>query len=321
MTTITLRSVKGSGLTNNEIDANFSNLNTDKAELVSPAFTTPTLGNATATTINKLTITTPTTGSTLTIADGKTLTALKTFSFTAADDTGVYTLPTGTKTLVATDVTALTSLASVGTITSGTWNGTDIAVSDGGTGRSTGTTAYALIATGTTATGAQQTLAAGATTELLVGGGASALPVWTTATGSGSPVRATSPTLVTPTLGVATATSVQGIIGNVTPASGSFTALTSTTSTTLASEAVALTTNNLPTVRPTLLLDFANSKSVDPRITFTRASTATRCNDKGLIETVVSGAPRIDYDPVTLACKGLSQSSLYRCTWSPCLRG
>jgi len=86
--------------------------------------------------------------------------------------------------------------------------GTDVSVSDGGTGRSTGTTPYALIATGTTATGAQQTLEAGATTELLVGGGASALPVWTTATGSGSPVRATSPTLVTPTLGVATATSM-----------------------------------------------------------------------------------------------------------------
>lgn len=256
-------------------------------------------------TINKLTITTPTTGSTLTIADGKTLTALKTFSFTAADDTGVYTLPTGTKTLVATDVTALTSLASVGTITSGTWNATAIGVQYGGTGRATGTTAYGLIAAGTTATGAQQTLAAGLTTEILVGGGASALPVWTTATGSGSPVRATSPILVTPTLGVATATSMQGIVGNVTPAAGTFTALTSTTSTTLASEAVALTTNNLPTVRPTLLLDFANSKSVDPRITFTRASTATRCNDKGLIETVVSGAPRIDYDPVTLACKGL----------------
>lgn len=256
-------------------------------------------------TINKLTITTPTTGSTLTIADGKTLTALKTFSFTAADDTGVYTLPTGTKTLVATDVTALTSLASVGTITSGTWNATAIGVQYGGTGRATGTTAYGLIAAGTTATGAQQTLAAGLTTEILVGGGASALPVWTTATGSGSPVRATSPILVTPTLGVATATSMQGIVGNVTPAAGTFTALTSTTSTTLASESVALTANNLPTVRPTLLLDFANSKIVDSRIAFTRASTATRINQNGLIETVASGAARIDYDPVTLACKGL----------------
>ena len=73
--------------------------------------------------------------------------------------------------------------------------GTDVPVTDGGTGRSTGGTAYCLIATGTTATGAQQTLASGATTEILVGGGASALPVWTTATGSGSPVRGTGPTI------------------------------------------------------------------------------------------------------------------------------
>jgi len=86
-----------------------------------------------------------------------------------------------------------------------------LTVAQGGTGRVTGTTAYGLIAAGTTATGAQQTLAAGATTELLVGGGASALPVWTAATGSGAPVRATSPTLVTPVLGVATGTSFNTI--------------------------------------------------------------------------------------------------------------
>lgn len=83
-------------------------------------------------------------------------------------------------------------------------------VTSGGTGRTTSTTAYGLIAAGTTATGALQTLPTGATTQLLVGGGASALPVWTTATGSGSPVRATSPTLVTPVLGAATATSING---------------------------------------------------------------------------------------------------------------
>jgi len=80
-------------------------------------------------------------------------------------------------------------------------------VAQGGTGRATGTTAYALVATGTTATGTQQSLAQGATTEILVGGGA-ALPVWTTATGTGAPVRATSPVLVTPTLGAASATSL-----------------------------------------------------------------------------------------------------------------
>ncbi len=31
----------------------------------------------------------------------------------------------------------------------------------------------------------------------------------------------------------------------------------------------------MPDVRPSLLLDFANSKTLDPRITFTRGSTAT----------------------------------------------
>lgn len=49
-----------------------------------------------------------------------------------------------------------------------------------------------LYADGTT----WQSLAAGATTEVLVGGGAAA-PVWTTATGTGAPVRATSPTIST----------------------------------------------------------------------------------------------------------------------------
>jgi hypothetical protein len=48
-------------------------------------------------------------------------------------------------------------------------------------------------------------------------------------TGSGALVFATSPTLVTPTLGVATGTSFQGIIGNVTPAAGAFTTVTAST--------------------------------------------------------------------------------------------
>lgn len=52
------------------------------------------------------------------------------------------------------------------------------------------------------------TLDDGAVTEILVGGGAGSAPVWTTVTGTGAPVRATSPTLVTPTLGAATATSI-----------------------------------------------------------------------------------------------------------------
>ena len=51
----------------------------------SPSFTTPTLGVASATSINKLTLTTPATGSTLTIADGKTFTASNTLTFSGTD--------------------------------------------------------------------------------------------------------------------------------------------------------------------------------------------------------------------------------------------
>lgn len=108
----------------------------------------------------------------------------------------------GTNTLGVGNLT-VTNNATFGNLTttdltiSGSITGT-IGVTNGGTGRATGTTAYSLVATGTTATGAQQTLANGATTEILVGGGASALPVWTTATGTGSPVRATAPTITSP---------------------------------------------------------------------------------------------------------------------------
>lgn len=44
---------------------------------------------------------------------------------------------------------------------------------------------------------------------------------------------------------------------------------------------------------------------LDPRITFTRSTTATRVNSSGLIESVAINDPRFDYDPVTLAPKGL----------------
>ena len=58
--------------------------------------------------------------------------------------------------------------------------GTDVAVADGGTGRSTSTTAYGLIAAGTTATGAHQTLATGTSGQILKSGGAGALPAFAT---------------------------------------------------------------------------------------------------------------------------------------------
>lgn len=51
--------------------------------------------------------------------------------------------------------------------------------------------------------------------------------------------------------------------------------------------------------------DFTQA-AVDPRITFARAgATATRVNASGFVEGVAADAPRFDFDPVTLACRGL----------------
>lgn len=134
-------------------------------------------------------------GASVTFAAGSTLTISGVLSGT----------PTGgTLNLSSVTVTLGSVSANSFDLSGATITGT-IGVTNGGTGRATGTTAYALLATGTTPTGAQQSLPAGATTDILVGGGASALPVWTTSTGSGAPVRATSPTITSPILTVSAA--------------------------------------------------------------------------------------------------------------------
>jgi hypothetical protein len=55
----------------------------------SPTLTTPTLGVATATSINKVTITTPSTGATLNISDGKTLSSTNTLTFSGTDNSTI----------------------------------------------------------------------------------------------------------------------------------------------------------------------------------------------------------------------------------------
>lgn len=62
---------------------------------------------------------------------------------------------------------------------------------------------------------------------------------------------------------------------------------------------------DLPDIRPSLLLDFANSGRVDPRIECTRASSATCWGPDGKLRTVPANTPRIDYDPATGKCSGL----------------
>ena len=60
-----------------------------------------------------------------------------------------------------------------------------------------------------------------------------------------------------------------------------------------------------PTVRPSLSLDFAKTKALDPRVTFTRASTGTFVGSNGLIQTAASGAARFDHNPTTGESLGL----------------
>lgn len=78
---------------------------TDTTNIVfstSPSLTTPTLGVASATSINKVALTAPASGSTLTILDGKTLTVNKSITLEGTDST-TMTFPTTSATLARTD--------------------------------------------------------------------------------------------------------------------------------------------------------------------------------------------------------------------------
>lgn len=185
----------------------------------SPTLTTPTLGVASATTVNKVAITAPAIGSTLTIADGKTLTANNTLTFTGTDLSsvafgaggtvaytggklnqfaattsselaGVISDETGSGSLVfATSPTLVTP--ALGTPSSGTLTScTGLPISTGVSGLGTGVATF--LATPTSAN-----LAFAVTDE----------------TGTGSLVLATSPTLVTPLLGTPTSGTLTNCTG------------------------------------------------------------------------------------------------------------
>jgi hypothetical protein len=62
---------------------------------------------------------------------------------------------------------------------------------------------------------------------------------------------------------------------------------------------------NFPEVYPSLTLDFANSKTLDPRITFTRSSTGTYVGADGLIKTAGADEARFDHNPTTGESLGL----------------
>lgn len=68
----------------------------------------------------------------------------------------------------------------------------------------------------------------------------------------------------------------------------------------------------MPITRRSLNFDFVRDGSsggqgfLDSLFTFARASTATRFNASGVLESVASGVPRFNFDPATLLCRGLA---------------
>jgi len=178
----------------------------------SPTLVTPTLGVATATTVNKVTVTAPATGATLTIVDGATLTASATASVSgtnsgdnATNTTYSSLVSNATHTGDATGSTALTVVKINGVLMSGL--GTGILKNTTATGVpsiATAGTDYVVPSGNITGT------AAGLSATLAVASGGTGV---TTSTGSGANALATSPTLVTPLLGTPTSGTLTSCTG------------------------------------------------------------------------------------------------------------
>ena len=64
-------------------------------------------------------------------------------------------------------------------------------------------------------------------------------------------------------------------------------------------------TQEYPSIRPTLDLNFAATKTLDRRITFTRDSFGTFTDELGIVHTAPNNTPRFDHDPTTGESLGL----------------
>jgi hypothetical protein len=171
--------------------------------LTSPILTTPTLGVASATTINKITLTAPETGSTLTISDGKTLAVSNTLTFTGTDSSSVAFGTGGT--VAYTNVATLSSLTSIGTIGTGTWQGTLIGATYGGTGVNNGSNTITLGGNFTTSGSFTTTLTVEANTNVTLPSTGTIATLTGTETFTNKTL--TSPTVNTPVLTLATSAS------------------------------------------------------------------------------------------------------------------
>ncbi len=233
-----------------------------------PTLVTPVLGVATATSVNKVAVTAPATASTLTIDDGFTL-HVSANATVSGTNTGDQTNITGNAATVTTNANLTGPVTSTGNATAIASGAIALAKLANGTAgnvvtydaagviavAATGTSGQALLSNGPGTAPTFQTLPGGgdaltahplsqfaATTSLQFKG------VISDETGSGAVVFATSPTLVTPTLGVAAATTVNKVTLTA-PASGS--TLTISDGVTLTCTASVDTNNLAPKASPT----------------------------------------------------------------------
>lgn len=180
----------------------------------SPTLITPVLGVATATSINKVAITAPATSATVTIADGKTFTCSNTLTFTGTDASSVAFGTGGTVAYTSNKLSvfaATTSAELAGVISDETGSGALVfANSPTLVTPALGTPASGVLTncTGLPISTGVAGLAANVATFLATPSSANLAAAVTDETGSGALVFATSPTFVTPTLGVASATSI-----------------------------------------------------------------------------------------------------------------
>jgi hypothetical protein len=164
MSTITLRSTKGSPLTNTEVDNNFSNLNTDKLEATYAGAMNSLTGGSSIVTLSSTTgVTTGVwkatsigavyggTGQT-TYATGDLLyaSAANTLSKLAKPSAASY-LKMASDGTPSWDTLGLDDITATGTVTTGTWNATTIGTGYGGTGLTSFTANGVVYASSTSA--------------------------------------------------------------------------------------------------------------------------------------------------------------------------
>ena len=197
---------------------------------------------------------------TLTMAGNITHSGAFTQTFVATGNTSV-TLPTS-GTLVNTAVTTLSSLSSIGTIATGTWNGTAIGATYGGTGQTTYAIGDVLYASSTTAL---SKLPMGTTGQVLVattGGSPSWAGVPSTAAVTSISFGSTGLTPATATAGAVTVAGTLAVANG-----GTGVTISSGASSVVLRDASANITGN------SFLAGFTNTAASGTQITLTAAST------------------------------------------------